>query len=167
MAARMTKAQAFTLLGVDENASEADIRSAYRYVWKTTFNVESGEAFAIMHIYLINEMAIRLTQLLFYGIVPQHCWCVSKCPRKYLCIGYFELRSDGIDLVSCTLVLYDWFWYLCFLDDYVCVYVCVCVWNSWLIMNIDEKLSSTIQIKIMLTQRPRLDSNASLQRMNV
>ena len=32
MAARMTKAQAFTLLGVDENASEADIRSAYRYV---------------------------------------------------------------------------------------------------------------------------------------
>ena len=30
--ARMTKEQAFALLGVDEDATEADIRSAYRYV---------------------------------------------------------------------------------------------------------------------------------------
>ena len=32
-AGRMTKAQAFSLLGVDEDASESDIRSAYRYVF--------------------------------------------------------------------------------------------------------------------------------------
>ena len=29
----MTRAQAFSLLGVEEDASEADIRSAYRYVF--------------------------------------------------------------------------------------------------------------------------------------
>ena len=37
----MTRAQAFSLLGVEEDASEADIRSAYRYV----FSGEADDAF--------------------------------------------------------------------------------------------------------------------------